>query len=119
MIISEEYSLETIFADIDKNEKHKLSSSGKQFKLTSVRIKLFRTKGADCVTCGIKGKIFRLETHDVSINPHLNLYAENEEGELILMTKDHIIPKSKGGPNELQNYQPMCTKCNNAKADKM
>ena len=34
------------------------------------------------------------------------------------MTKDHIIPKSKGGKNELSNYQTMCTYCNNEKADK-
>lgn len=33
----------------------------------------------------------------------------------VLMTKDHIIPKSKGGKNNLSNYQPMCCICNKQK----
>ena len=31
----------------------------------------------------------------------------------------HVIPKSKGGGNELDNMQPMCSSCNHHKADKM
>lgn len=30
---------------------------------------------------------------------------------------DHVIPKSKGGPNHLLNFQPLCYRCNTAKAD--
>jgi len=33
-------------------------------------------------------------------------------GHEVLMTKDHIIPKSKGGKNTLKKYQTMCTHCN-------
>ena len=43
---------------------------------------------------------------------HFNLYAINDSGDEVLMTKDHIIPKSKGGKNHLSNYQPMCCYCN-------
>lgn len=35
------------------------------------------------------------------------------------MTKDHIMPKSKGGADSLSNYQTMCLPCNEAKADRM
>lgn len=31
------------------------------------------------------------------------------------LTIDHIVPKSKGGGNELSNYQTLCGKCNNKK----
>jgi 5-methylcytosine-specific restriction endonuclease McrA len=31
------------------------------------------------------------------------------------MTKDHILAKSKGGVDELANYQTMCSTCNNLK----
>ena len=33
------------------------------------------------------------------------------------LTVDHIIPKSKGGPDELDNYQPMCARCNHKKGN--
>lgn len=45
---------------------------------------------------------------------HFNLYAE-KDGESRLMTKDHIIPKSKGGKNHLDNLQTMCDHCNSKK----
>ena len=35
------------------------------------------------------------------------------------MTKDHIHPRSKGGANALDNYDPMCSPCNGKKADKV
>ena len=34
-----------------------------------------------------------------------------------MMTIDHIIPKSKGGNNDINNLQPMCNTCNTKKAD--
>ena len=39
----------------------------------------------------------------------------NENGEEVLMTKDHIIPKSLGGKNTIYNLQPMCQFCNSRK----
>lgn len=39
----------------------------------------------------------------------------DENGKEVLMTKDHIIPKSKGGANDISNYQTMCKRCNEAK----
>ena len=34
------------------------------------------------------------------------------------MTKDHIIPKSKGGKDILDNFQTMCFECNTKKGNK-
>lgn len=34
-------------------------------------------------------------------------------------TTDHIHPRSKGGSNELANYQVICRRCNTIKADVM
>ena len=34
------------------------------------------------------------------------------KGQEVLFTKDHIVPKSKGGGNQMHNYQTMCTTCN-------
>jgi 5-methylcytosine-specific restriction endonuclease McrA len=52
--------------------------------------------------------------------PHFNLYCHKpEEGEnMVLMTKDHIVPKSKGGKNHISNMQTMCCHCNSTKGNK-
>lgn len=86
-------------------------------------IKLYKEKGTVCTCCEIKGAYFYLERsygppHIIYSDWHLNLYALNKYGQEVLMTKDHITPKSKGGPNTLENYQPMCSVCNERKGDK-
>ena len=35
------------------------------------------------------------------------------------LTKDHIIPKCKGGKNNPENIQVLCSKCNLEKAGKL
>jgi 5-methylcytosine-specific restriction endonuclease McrA len=46
------------------------------------------------------------------------LYGKNSKGEEVLLTKDHIKPKSLGGKNHHSNYQTMCVDCNVEKASK-
>ena len=91
-------------------------------KMYSQRYQVFKTKGAKCVKCGIEGTFFALErgayTQQNLDRYHFNLYGLNELGEEVLITKDHILPKSKNGKNAVENYQPMCTHCNLIKADK-
>jgi hypothetical protein len=43
--------------------------------------------------------------------PHFNLYGI-VDGKYVLMTKDHKVPRSKGGPEKMSNMQTMCTHCN-------
>ena len=104
---------------------------GVQIKMDSARYRLFR-KGCACVTCGVEGRFYAMErsarfvkstgTYKPTTNDwHFNLYAvvETEEGpETVLMTKDHIVPKSKNGPDHDDNYQPMCAPCNTRKGNR-
>jgi 5-methylcytosine-specific restriction endonuclease McrA len=80
------------------------------------RLQCFAVKGCACVKCGIVGVELRTEKwKDGSL--HTDLYAFNSNGHQVLMTVDHIIPKSKGGPNHIDNYQPMCEPCNAKKGN--
>lgn len=46
-----------------------------------------------------------------------NHFVPNGERKKKFMTVDHIIPKSKGGSNKLDNLTASCGKCNQDKAD--
>lgn len=88
------------------------------------RYQLFATKGTDCVQCGLKGTFFALECDKYNaLKPnkhtkfHFNLYGVDEYGNKVMITKDHIIPRFKGGKNILSNYQTLCCRCNRYKAD--
>lgn len=77
-------------------------------------------KSTTCAECGLKGRFFALEK-DKHVNTnkyHLNLYGIKNNKE-ILFTKDHIIPLSRNGKNELKNYNTMCYFCNLNKKDKI
>jgi 5-methylcytosine-specific restriction endonuclease McrA len=105
----------TYFVKINKETKAITVPMG------SHRYELFATKGIKCIECGIEGSYFALEKDiaDSTSKYHLNLYGKDEYGNEIMITKDHILPKSKGGENRLSNYQTMCYKCNQKKADKV
>jgi 5-methylcytosine-specific restriction endonuclease McrA len=83
---------------------------------SSNRLLTFK-KNVVCVGCGVRGSHFWVECNPGAFNYHLNLYGITKTGDEILMTRDHIIPKSKGGSDHLNNMQTMCTKCNNKKGN--
>lgn len=92
--------------------------NGHEFKAYSQRYELFMEKGTVCAHCGLKAKYFAIERHTANgPRPHLNLYGIDDMDDEVLFTKDHIVPKSQGGANEVENYQTMCMPCNTLKAD--
>jgi len=107
-------SPEEVFPHVSKSPRRFF---GKRVRMTSERYKLFKRAGLRCVRCGIEGKFFAVEQHknDTQKSYHLNLYAVDELGREVLMTKDHIIPRACGGPDCLGNYQVMCARCNTQK----
>lgn len=106
-----------LFAD-DKNDSL-INIDGDMIKGNSQRYQTFFTKGCRCVKCGIEGRYFAKEKHKNASRYHLNLYAIDNDGNEVLMTKDHIIPRSKGGHNSIENYQTMCKMCNEVKGNNM
>jgi hypothetical protein len=82
-------------------------------KMNSQRYVLFKDQ-KNCQCCGLEGVTFILQHNLNQVNYHFNLYAK-ENDDYVLMTKDHIQPKSKGGKNLLSNYNTTCAICNHLK----
>jgi hypothetical protein len=80
----------------------------------SLRYATFYQKGTKCACCGKEGVYFQLCGEENSNRRHFNLYAEDGT----LMTKDHIVPKSKNGVDFVENLQTMCVDCNKEKDSK-
>lgn len=98
-----------------KRKEYKVGENLYSVRMNSKRYFVFKESPV-CVSCGLKGEKFLLEQHPEDLSPHFNFYAV-ENGQLVLMTKDHVVPKSKGGKDKIDNFVTMCSICNNLKAD--
>lgn len=115
MVRIKTFTIDEVFSWI-KNNPNLIYWYNGDYKINVKRAKVFYKKGLVCTNCGVTGKFFALE-RDKSGSIHLDLFGYNDDEE-VLLTIDHIIAKSKGGPNTLINYQVMCKICNEVKADR-
>ena len=79
-----------------------------------------RLKPMKCWNCGVEADRFivKHQRNDAIKPPVVELYAHTGRS-LVMMTRDHIIPASLGGSNDIENLRPGCEKCNNGRGNKM
>jgi hypothetical protein len=114
----EKYSIDQILPLIGE-KAHRINLDGDKVNVFSTRLQTFKNKGINCVACGLKGQYFVKEKSDKDLVFHINLFGVDKSGREVMFTKDHIIPKSKGGKDKLDNLQTMCERCNTAKRDNL
>lgn len=113
-IYSRELSLAEGFqvASMPKKGRH---AFGKEVSLCS-GILLFQSIKSEicCYKCGVIADRWILErgVNEAPGKPIMNLYGKNQLGHLVMMTRDHIIPKSLGGVDSILNLRPACDACN-------
>lgn len=78
------------------------------------RMMVFANKGLNCQYCEKSG-IYLISAVDRFGTIHIDIYTKDFE----LMTIDHVIPKSKGGLDRLNNLVPSCNRCNTKKGSKL
>lgn len=77
------------------------------------RLQVFYHKGCKCVKCGKEAT--QIALGEGRGQQHWDLYT----ADFYPLTVDHIIPKSRGGGEELENKQPMCIGCNTRKGSRI
>jgi 5-methylcytosine-specific restriction endonuclease McrA len=110
------YNPDDIFSKVTDDEEKKEFIVGDityKVRMNSQRYHVFK-KNKKCVSCGLEGTKMILDMNPVDSTAHFNFYGE-EDGRLVLMTKDHILAKANGGLDSQDNFQTMCAICNNLK----
>lgn len=114
-------SMQEVLPFLGKPGKMFFSDCKFKIKTSGLRLKIF-TQQTDCSCCDLKGSFFAIQKdkNNKKLDKpysgwHLNLYGINSLGEAVIMTRDHIYPKSMGGEETLANSQTMCINCNSAK----
>ncbi len=111
--VSVRMTAEEILSLVDVPQEN-IKVNGYLVRTTSLRYAIFR-KQPKCACCERRISYGILQTCHQSKQKraHFNLFSKDG----MLMTKDHIKPKSKGGKNKLSNLQTMCLRCNSKKGD--
>lgn len=103
---------------------HNLVGKVEQFKLNEYLVKTYSDRyenfyynGFVCASCGLEATYGAIEknTNGNRLLYHVNFYGTDDREKEVLFTKDHIYPRSLGGFNNINNYQPMCERCNHKK----
>lgn len=102
-----------------RSAKSRIQLFGVWCKTNSVRMRVLSRTPCACADCGIPASFVAVErtlgAHQTGY--HINVYAIDANGKEVMLTHDHVIPKSKGGPSTLENGQVLCSRCNFKKAD--
>lgn len=109
-------SLKTLFAFLDSQKTeihgHEVSKGKTLYVVKNNQV---------CAVCGIKASYAAIEKNNESAKGskgwHINVWAVRDDEKHVLLTKDHIIPKSKGGNDDFGNLQTMCVTCNSRKGN--
>lgn len=92
---------------------------GRRVGVSSKRLKTYVHDGTTCHHCGLQATHFAVECQGPDKGSyHLNIYGLNESGHEVMITSDHILPTSRGGSDEIENRQCLCTRCNSRKSNR-
>ena len=111
------------FEILDQQRKGERLARGRQVSRPSgwTLFSSLRDSSIRCWACGCEAKAWIATSHrnDHVKPPVLNLYGFDFNGQPVLMTRDHIIPRAWGGSDDVENLRPACQPCNQARGHQL
>lgn len=98
---------------LDTKQKY-IVVEGYKVKVSNPRFRLIR-KNNSCVWCTEIATTAWLVADERAKPGDPATFTFLDKKEQLLFTKDHIMPRKRGGPNADWNYQTMCHQCNGDK----
>lgn len=118
-----EVSLEEGYEVLEQAVKHDRLVRGRRVDRPSGWALFQHLKGQPirCHFCGCQADRWVAEKgrRDRIGNPVLNLFSVGPTGAVVLMTRDHIIPRSLGGRDTVANLRPACAPCNEGRSNEV
>lgn len=121
LIYHAEVSLAEGFEILDKPKEERLLRGKRVSACSGWRLfKTLRGQPIRCWQCGGEADRWVADKGRFDLNgwPVLNLYGVCE-GKLVMINRDHIIPKSLGGIDVVENLRPACFVCNHGRGNQL
>jgi len=98
---------------------NKILIKGKPTNITASRtVKTAIKNKKRCISCGGESSYVAVVKNINTSRENVIFLIDNDLGDrFVPLTKDHIIPKARGGTDTFKNLQCMCLDCNSEKAD--
>ena len=122
LIFYNELSLDEGFKVLDNHKESRLVHGRRVSSCSGWKLfDSLRGHPIKCWSCGAQADRWIAEKgrNDRIGSPVLNLYGINHENKLVMINRDHIIPKSLGGVDSIENLRPACDLCNGARGNEV
>lgn len=113
------FTFEEVFSAMKGNKRRDVFEVGGYSFTPSRTVVSLKAKGGTCSECGVTASHFECKVIGDKVSTGLVAVGYTEKGVKRTMTRDHIIPVSKGGANKSGNIQIMCNRCNEEKSNTM